>query len=262
MPEGHTLHRIAQDHQKWFAGQKLLASSPQGRFAEEAGRLSGKVLICTEAFGKHLVYRFENKANVHIHLGLYGKFRPHMNPAPPPVGAVRLRMVGKTRSFDLNGPNKCQLISELELSALEDRLGPDPLREDADPEKAWEKIKRSSSAIGTLLLNQSVIAGVGNIYRAEILHALAIHPDRLGKDITREEFSAIWETTVRFMQVGVEYDRIITAVHPRKHTSIDRLKADERLMIYKKPICPRCDSDVYYWQLGSRTVYACDSCQK
>ena len=61
MPEGHTIHRIARDHQKWFAGQKLIVTSPQGRFEDEAQRVSGKKLREVTAHGKHLFYHWPNK---------------------------------------------------------------------------------------------------------------------------------------------------------------------------------------------------------
>lgn len=261
MPEGHTLHRIARDHSKWFGGQKLIVFSPQGRFEEEAEQLSGRTLSKAEAFGKHLIYRFGKKI-MHVHLGLYGKFRLHKNPAPDPRGAVRVRMVGDTRSFDLNGPNSCQLFSASDFKKLQSRLGPDPLRKDADPEKAWNRIHKSRAAIGTLILDQSVIAGIGNIYRAEILHILSIHPDRKGNAISRSEFDQLWALTVRLMEKGVKYNRIITVENPENGKALSRLNASERLYIYKKPTCPRCGADVYCWELGSRTIYACDECQE
>ena len=100
MPEGHTIHRLARDHQKFFSGQKLIITSPQGRFESEAKKLSGKRLQSVEAHGKHLFYNFAGRSKssptrVHVHLGLYGKFRLHKNPAPEPRGAVRVRMIGE-----------------------------------------------------------------------------------------------------------------------------------------------------------------------
>ena len=89
MPEGHTIHRIARDHHKWFAGQKLIATSPQGRFEDEAKRINGKTLRAVTAHGKHLFYHWNRNLIGHIHLGLYGKFRVHQNPAPEPRGAVQ-----------------------------------------------------------------------------------------------------------------------------------------------------------------------------
>lgn len=91
MPEGHTIHRMARDHGKWFAGQRLTVASPQGRFESEAQSLNGKVLKTVEAHGKHLYYVFTGGSVLHIHLGLYGKFRLFKNPPPEPRGAVRVQ---------------------------------------------------------------------------------------------------------------------------------------------------------------------------
>ncbi|MFK7738488.1 MAG: Fpg/Nei family DNA glycosylase [Pirellulaceae bacterium] len=259
MPEGHTVHRIARDHHKWFAGRELAVLSPQGRFEEGAEHLSGRKLTRVEAFGKHLIYQF-GRERLHIHLGLYGKFRLHRTPPPEPRGAVRVRMIGQERAFDLNGPNACHLLTKSEFEALRNRIGPDPLREDADPSVAWDRIRQSPTAIGALLLNQSVISGLGNIYRAEILHILGIHPDRPGKEIVHEEFDQIWQLSVDLLQIGVKYNRIITAIDSAT-TALSKMKSGERLLIYKKPTCPRCEADVYYWDVGNRRVYACDSCQ-
>ena len=172
MPEGHTIHRIARDHNTWFAGQKLIVASPQGRFKDEAKKVSGKKLREVTAHGKHLFYHWNRNLIGHIHLGLYGKFRVHKNPPPEPRGAVRVRMIGEQQSFDLNGPNCCELITKKKHDELRRRLGEDPLRGDASVERVWQKVRKSRSAIGSLLLNQSVIAGIGNVYRAEILLSL------------------------------------------------------------------------------------------
>ncbi len=137
MPEGHAIHRIARDHHDLFAGQSLQTCSPQGRFAESAAYLQGRRCMRVEAHGKHLFYHWEAGAILHIHLGLYGKFRLHHNPPPAPVGQVRLRCQGIERSFDLNGPNCCELIGEAERSQFAERLGADPLRNDAEPGRAW-----------------------------------------------------------------------------------------------------------------------------
>ena len=164
MPEGHTVHRIARDHTRAFAGQKMIVTSPQGRFEDEAKLLSGRKLISVTAHGKHLFYHWSPKRGaatktnlVHIHLGLYGKFRLHKNPAPEPQGAVRVRMIGSEKAFDLNGPTRCELLSTADRQKLLDRLGQDPLQKEADPEIVWRRLSRSRAAIGTLLLNLSLI---------------------------------------------------------------------------------------------------------
>lgn len=261
MPEGHTIHRLARDHAKWFASQEIIVLSPQGRFAREARKISGMQLQSVEAYGKHLFYCFPGDCTLHVHLGLYGKFRLHKNPPPEPKGAVRVRMIGFERSLDLNGPNQCRLVDSAERTRLLDRLGPDPLREDSDPQIAWTRIQRSRSPIGALLLNQSVIAGVGNIYRAEILHVVKIHPERPGNQLSRAEFDELWELTVRWMKLGVRYNRIITVSRTQATKPLSRLGPRERLQIYKKPICGHCESEVHCWELGNRKIYACESCQ-
>lgn len=262
MPEGHTIHRIARDHQKWFAGSKVALLSPQGRFADEAENLSGRKLTRVSARGKHLFYHWGKQKIVHVHLGLYGKFRLHKNPAPEPRGAVRIRMIGSERTFDLNGPNRCELIDSKAHQSILDRLGEDPLDPDASAETVWKKVNKSRSAIGTLLLNQSVIAGVGNVYRAEIMFLLGIHPEMPANQLTRDQFDRMWNLTVSLLQTGVKYNRIITVDRKSVDKPLSRLTGKERLLIYKKKTCRQCSSDVKTWELGNRKIYACVKCQQ
>ena len=262
MPEGHTIRRIAQDHQKWFAGQKLIVCSPQGRFEDEAERLSGKTLQQVTAHGKHLFYHWNRNTVTHVHLGLYGKFRVHKNPPPEPRGAVRVRMIGRERAFDLNGPNRCEIIDQKRFLEIRNRLGEDPLNEDACSEIVWERVRKSRAAIGSLLLNQSVIAGVGNVYRAEILFLLGIHPEQPANQLERETFDALWDLTSELLRTGVKYNRIITVRRNQFDKPLSRLNSKERLNIYKRSRCPRCDGEIKKWSLGNRTIYACNECQQ
>ncbi len=260
MPEGHTIHRIARDHARDFVGQELAVLSPQGRFEGGAKELDGRVLDDVEACGKHLFYTW-GRLTLHVHLGLYGKFRRHNLPAPEPRGAVRLRLIGTGHALDLNGPTCCELISAEEKSAIFDRLGPDPLRKDADPEIVWNRIRRSRAAIGSLLLNQSVIAGIGNVYRAEVLFLLGIHPECRGRDLAREEFDKLWDTCRELLKIGVRYNRIIVADPADVGKPRSRMNRSERLLVYKKPNCSRCEVPIESWLLGSRKMFACPNCQ-
>jgi endonuclease-8 len=262
MPEGHTIHRIARDHHHWFAGQKLSLSSPQGRFSDEAQQLDGRELQAVSAHGKHLFYHWGRQLITHIHLGLYGKFRAYRGVPPTPRGAVRVRMIGFERAFDLVGPTRCELLDQKQLTLLQSRLGEDPLRTDASPEKVWKKLQKSRSAIGSLLLNQSVIAGVGNVYRAEILNLLGIPPQLPANAMTRKMFDDLWCLTCRLLRIGVRYNRIITAGLDEQGRVPRYLKAAERLNVYKRAFCQQCDAPVQTLLLANRKMYVCPNCQK
>jgi endonuclease-8 len=153
------------------------------------------------------------------------------------------------------------LLDEPAVAALHERLGDDPLRDDADPQRVWSRISRSRAAIGTLLLNQSVVAGVGNIYRSELLYLLGIHPTRPGHDVNGDEFDRLWRLLVDLMQIGARYNRIIIADPADVGKPRARMKRDERLLVYKKKVCGRCGGPIECSMMAARKIYACGRCQ-
>lgn len=234
MPEGHTIHRAARDHRRILAGRSLRVSSPQGRFSAGADHLDGRACLDVEAYGKHLVYRFDGEDYLHVHLGLFGRVRKRKLPAPDPVGAVRVRLEGDTHLVDINGPAICEALDVDGFEALKGRIGPDVLREDADPERAFTRISRSRTSIGRLIMNQAVMAGIGNIYRTEILWRQGIHPHRFGREITREEFEAIWTDAVHLLEIGVRKNAIVTI----DNVSPGRSRYRERVNILQQGSLP------------------------
>ena len=106
MPEGHTLHRLALDLTDAFASTHPQVSSPQGRFADSAAIISGRLFAGAQAHGKHLMIDFEDHF-LHIHLGLIGKFR--LAPPAPPQGEIRVRIATPEIAADLSGPQLCIL---------------------------------------------------------------------------------------------------------------------------------------------------------
>ena len=141
VPEGHTLHRLATALDETFAGRPVRAGSPQGRFAESAALVDGRVLDRAEAYGKHLFMTFGDgpvQDVVHVHLGLYGRFDVHRDVAevPEPVGQVRLRLVGarrRTPTCAAPPPASCSPRPSGTRSLA--RLGPDPLRRRRRPRR-------------------------------------------------------------------------------------------------------------------------------
>lgn len=261
MPEGHTIHKLARDHTRWLAGQTVSVSSPQGRFAEEASSLDGLTFQGAEAWGKHLFHRYSRGLVVHIHLGLIGRFRMRRVPMPEPRGALRMRVQGEERGIDLRGPMVCRLGDESLVEAVSAKLGPDPLRDDGDREVVWATLQRKRTAIGTAWLDQSVIAGVGNVYRAEILFLEGIHPSVRCRDLTRSQFDALWDRTAAELADGVRLGRIVTVDPDESGVSKRSLKRGQRVYVYKRTTCRRCGGAVRAWTLGGRRCFACETCQ-
>ena len=225
MPEGHTLRRLADDLTAAFGGRTVAVSSPQGRFGAEATLLDGSTLLRADAAGKHLFVELEGGHVVHVHLGLIGTFRIATGDPTPPVGQVRLRLVARgdgsgATYADLRGAITCALITPEQQAAVVAKLGPDPLRPDADPGRAWARISRSPRSIGDLLMDQAVMAGVGNVYRAEALFRQRLHPFRPGTSVRRGRFEALWADLVELMAEGVRTNRIDT-VRPGAHARGD-----------------------------------------
>jgi endonuclease-8 len=270
MPEGHTLFRLARDLRERFAGRVVSVSSPQGRFAESAALVDGTRLLTSESVGKHLFVGFDEDRFVHVHLGLYGKFDLYDGPPTPPVGQVRMRIVadGSAPSYgDLRGATACELLSAGQRDRVLARLGPDPLRDDADWTRAWDRVSRSRTAIGALLMDQAVLAGVGNVYRAEVLFRHRLHPLRPGNTLRRNRFHALWEDLVLLMREGVRSGRIDTVHAQHTPEAMSRApRVDDHggeVYVYRRQglPCYVCGSLIRTEVLAGRNLFWCPRCQ-
>ncbi|MEO0618237.1 MAG: DNA-formamidopyrimidine glycosylase family protein [Pseudomonadota bacterium] len=259
MPEGHTIHRAARQHRRFFRNKDLAVFSPQGRFSDGASLLDGRLCKDVTAWGKHLVYVFDGDCYLHIHLGLFGRIRKvkWTGEVPEPKGAVRVRLLGPTHVVDINGPTICEVLDGGELERMTARIGPDLLRRDADVERAFARISKSKAPIGKLLMDQSVIAGIGNIYRTEILWRQRLHPDMPGNALDRDAFGALWDDAVRLLEIGVKRNAIITV----DDAGPSRLRYRERTNIFNQPTCPRCSGDVRRFEIAGRRAFMCEACQ-
>ena len=256
MPEGHTIHRAARDLSRMLVGSIIDVTSPQGRFASGAAVLDGRECYVAEAYGKHLLLHFDGEIFLHIHLGLFGRIRKHKIPAKDPRGAVRVRLVSATHVVDINGPTICEIIERESMEKLICRIGPDLIRDDADPDRAYERISKSRVTIGKLLMDQSEIAGIGNIYRTEILWRQSIHPDTAGRAITRRQFESLWTDAKELLTIGVKRNAIITVDDPPA-----RPRVGERLNIFNKAECPTCAGPIARLKISGRRAFVCVNCQ-
>ncbi len=172
--------------------------APNGRFSDGAKLLHRRRLKSIEAFGKHLFYDFGQNRQLHVHLGLYEKFRDGEMPYPEPKGALRLRIWNASHWLELRGPTACDVVSQQQRSELLARIGPDPLREDADVKVVHSRIANSRAPIGALLMDQAVIGGLGNIFRAELLFRARLNPFCPGNLVTRKQVTAFVEGRANF----------------------------------------------------------------
>lgn len=284
MPEGHTIHALAQRLDRAFAGSPVAAASPQGRFADEARRLDGEVVERSRAVGKHLFVDFLDET-LHVHLGLIGSFPVKPlggDPPPEPRGALRLRLLNDDFVADLRGPIACELLGAAGVARIEAALGPDPLDPNADGDRAWERIRLRRKSIAELLMDQSMLAGVGNVYRCEVLHRHRTNPFTLGTELKRVTWQLIWADLVRLLPLGVAFSQILTVddqveeaqlmVDDGSAVAITLESTGERLgghfkrryAVYQRTgrSCPRCGKTVRDREVAGRRLYWCANCQR
>lgn len=242
-------------------------SSPQGRFAASAALLDAETLLGVDAYGKHLFLDFANNRWVHVHLGIYGRLSVAALPALPPVGQVRMRLVGSRAWADLRGAAVCKLIDDERRAAVLARLGPDPLRADADGTRAWRRIHASRAPVAALLMDQGVVAGVGNIYRAEVLFRHSVDPMLAGRDLPEPVWKAIWSDLRALMRSGVRDGRIDTVRPSDDPTVTGREPRHDRhggeVYVYRRAgqPCHVCGRPVATRVLAGRNLFWCPRCQ-
>ncbi|GAA1162531.1 Fpg/Nei family DNA glycosylase [Ornithinicoccus hortensis] len=275
MPEGHTLHRIAGELQDAYAGRSPSVTSPQGRFADGAALLDGREVERGAAWGKLLFLHFAGERTLYVHLGLIGTFvlsRVTGEADPPVVGQVRLRLLDGDTLADLRGPMACEVLTPPEVEALVARQGPDPLRPESDPDRAWASIHAARRTIGELLMDQTVLAGVGNIYRCEVLFRHRVNPAFPGSRIKRATWQAMWEDLVHLMPWGVRTGRIITLdeVLDDVVAAVDGgqeargLDVPREFAVYQRTgePCLRCGARIRTKVVAGRNLFWCGNCQR
>jgi len=246
MPEGHLVHRYADEQHEALTGRVVRATSPQGRF--DARPYDGRVVEGVEALGKHLLYWVEDAPPIHVHLGMQGLFLRCDDPAAEPRKGTRLRLATGDAAVDLIAPARCEPMDERAVAALRAATGPDPLRGDGDKGEAVRRLLATRVPVGAAVLDQSVWSGIGNAWRAELLFLTGLDPG--ARDIGAEAAGRLWDTAVRHLALGRDAGQVVS----------DPGAPDGR-WVYKRERCRRCGAAVRTWTLASRTAYACPADQ-
>lgn len=337
MPEGHSVHRIARQFERNFVGQRVFASSPQGRFAEGAAVLDGRTATDVRAVGKQMFLEFESDVWLRVHLGMYGAWdfageivvdptiaaangrmgqtnqrgtdldtpvfdsavfdaagensltsigaprraRVHVRMSeqttgladegsewpPPVVGQVRLRLLTEVTCADLRGPTACALQTPDEVSATIAKLGPDPLVDDlAEGEERFvAAVRKKPTPIGLLLMDQSIVSGIGNVYRAEMLFRARLNPHTPGRDVPEEIVRQLWHDWTHLLAIGVETGQMMTMddLDPEAYRRAMAHRDDRHWVYHRAGLpCRLCGTEIVLEEVGGRKLYWCPKDQR
>jgi endonuclease-8 len=259
MPEGPQVARYARLQSDVLAGKRIRADSPNGRSDDVAAAIDGLKLVRIEAIGKHLLYDFGKERFLHVHLGRFGGFDRGSMPLPEVRGILRFRMYTTKDWYELRGAIAVELFDADMRERLEARIGPNPLDPAADPMRAFAKIVASRSSIGMLMMDQSIVGGIGNIYRSEVLFTNGVHPLRPGNTLDRKTWRAIWKELVRVMEDGAIAGRIVTTLPKDREKPTGAVRRNDRFYAYHRDglPCRRCGTLIRVMELGTRKVFWC-----
>lgn len=189
-------------------------------------------------------------------------------PWPPPVrGQVRLRLLTDITCADLRGPTACVVQSPDEVQASIAKLGPDPLVDDAatGEERFVAVVRRKPTSIALLLMDQSVISGIGNVYRAEMLYRALLNPHTPGRDVPEELVRELWRDWVRLLSIGVETGQMMTMddLSPAAYRRAMARRADRHWVYHRAGLpCRVCGTEIVLEEMASRKLYWCPNCQR
>ena len=259
MPEGDTLHRVAYQISNQICGKRILAARANAELPR-APELTGHTLQVAEARGKHLLLTVDNGLTVHSHLGMTGSW--HIYPRgerwrkPPQRAALALRF----DSHDLVcfSPKliKLETGAGLRRETRLNRLGPDLLAAEFNAAEALSRLRRHNQLpIGEALMNQQLVAGIGNVYKSEILFMNRLNPFRPVADFDDQTLQSCLQTARRTMRRNLEGLR-------RKFRGST---LGDRLWVYRRRGmgCLECSTPIEMRRQGeaARSTYYCPHCQ-
>lgn len=185
---------------------------------------------------------------------------------PPIVGQVRLRLMTDITAADLRGPTACELQTPDEMLASVAKLGPDPLVGDPaeNEERFVRAVRKKGTAIALLLMDQSVVSGIGNVYRAEMLYRARLDPHTPGKSVPEEVVRELWRDWARLLPIGVETGQMMTMddLSPVDYRAAMANRDDRHWVYHRAGLpCRTCGTEIVLEEIGARKLYWCARCQ-
>ncbi len=252
MAEGDTILRLARHFEVTLLGETVAAAAPNPRGkATNIERLDGRTLESVEAHGKHLMLGFDD-LSLHSHLGMSGGwhfYRPGARWRRPRSSAWAVLSGGGWDAVQFGGPTlRVMTTSRLRRDPQLVRLGPDILAADFDADAVVAAMRADPArGLGDVLLDQHLVAGIGNIFKSEACFAARVDPWRRVGDVSDEELRAVLTAAREQMLAAVETG------------------ARHRFRVYKRRqgACPSCRGPISSRGQGdaNRTTYWCPRCQ-
>ena len=183
---------------------------------------------------------------------------------PDPVGQVRVRILTADAVADLRGPTVCEVVGPVRVAEIRDDLGPDPLVDTQGEDRFLARVKRTGTPIGRALMNQKIVAGIGNVYRAEMLFRARLSPYVPANALSDETLRALWNDWVGLLKIGVKTGQMLTMdglTPARKRAALAR--REDRHWVYRRAgePCRVCGTPITLDIMESRKLYFCPMCQ-
>ncbi|AKU92496.1 bifunctional DNA-formamidopyrimidine glycosylase/DNA-(apurinic or apyrimidinic site) lyase [Vulgatibacter incomptus] len=269
MPELPEVEFAARCLRRWMEGRTIeRASAPDTRIFRGSSRdafekeLSGRTLQGIDRRGKYLLLSFDDDVGMLSHLGMTGKWLRRSPDDPPPDHArATLSLEGDDLVvYDdqrLFGRIAIHRASELLKLPVIRKLGPDPLLDGLDPERLHEKLQRTARTVKVAIMDQAVIAGLGNVQATEALFRAQIHPARVAKTLSLAEVKDL----VRAIDEAIEHTLEWTGGDEIKY--VEEPGSENPFLVYQRAgeACPRCGNELQQIVLGGRSSVFCPHCQ-
>jgi endonuclease VIII len=258
MPEGDTIHRTANRLRALLEGKEpdeIATPHPRHTYERWPERLRNRAVASVDAHGKHLFVRFEGNLTLHSHLrmtGAWGVYGPGQRWGRSPRRAWLVLKTGEREAVQFDGPVlELRDDAQLRLDPRLVTLGPDILAEDFDTSAVLRRLRNDGDQarpFGEALIDQRVVAGIGNIWKAEACFAAGVDPWRSVAAVSESEALAVLKAA---------RERMAESAHAGSHA---RPRA-----VYRRAgmPCPRCRGKILSRGQGerNRTTYWCPSCQ-
>lgn len=266
MPEGDTIYRAARNLHAALAGRlvtRFETALAQLARVDDEQPVAGRTIERIAAAGKNLIIDFSGDLHLHTHMRMHGSWHLYRPGEKWRKRRNEMRIVIETDTWIAVAFNVpiAEFHDARSLARQEDlrRIGPDLLAETFDTEEAMRRIReRDASEIADVLLNQRVVAGMGNEYKSEVLFVAHVNPFTLVRDLTDEQLATLLRHARKLM---------LANVRKRSQGRVTTFSLDPRQQKYVyarggKP-CRRCGTPVAYAKQGrdARGTYWCPRCQ-